>query len=281
MLDKRGRDQAEGLRRLLGGQQQPRRLAVLSAVTPGQKNAVLLNLAAALVNAGSAVQLLDASQNSTGIAAHAHPALSACLWSVAQQDRGHEQAVREQAQGVRLARLSRQPLHGKPDAELEKLSLLLRMLRPESNFWLIDIDLAQDDPFVLPEIAQSELIVLTSAAPASIKQAYGQIKMLQARLGQRPVYLLVVGTSAQQADLIQQNMAQASSRYLAITLTSLGNVPADEQLAQAESVGRAILDSNPVAEASVAFRKMAAQLISNAQGRPDFSAAGLGATLKA
>ena len=266
---------------MLGGQPQPRRLAVLSAVTPEQKNAVLLNLAAALVNAGSAVQLLDASQNGSGIATHASPALSVCLWSVAQQDRGHEQAVREHAQGVRLARLSRLPLHGKPDAELEKLSLLLRMLRPESNFWLTDIDLAQDDPFVLPEIAQSELIVLTSAAPASIKQAYGQIKMLQARLGQRPVYLLVVGASAQQADLIQQNMGLASSRYLAITLTSLGHVPADEQLAQAESVGRAILDSNPVAEASVAFRKMAAQLISNVQGRPDFSAAGLGTALKA
>lgn len=281
MLDNRGLDQAEGLRRILGAQQ-PRRLGVLSAVSPAHKNAVLLNLAAALVNAGSTVQLLDASQTSTGIATHAFPVLGSCLLSVAQQDLNHELALREQAPGVRLAQLSRLPLKDALQAdEIDMLSLLLRTLKPDSNYWLIDIELEQDDPFVLPEIAQSELIVLTSTAASSIKRAYSQIKALQARLGKRPCHLLVVGATTQQAELVQQNMAQAASRYLEIALTSLGSIPADEQLLQAESMGRALVSSQPQAEASVAFRRIATQLMSSIQGMPDFSSAGMAAARRA
>ncbi len=281
MLDNRGLDQAEGLRRILGAQQ-PRRLAVLSAVGAAQKNAVLLNLAAALVNAGSEVQLLDASQTSTGIASHAFPVLSSCLLSAAQRAQGHEQAVREQAPGIRLAQLSRLPLKGSLQAEeLGLLSQLLRTLKPDSNYWLIDVELEQDDPFVLPEIAQSELLVLTSTAPSSIKRAYSQLKALQARLDRRPCYLLVVGATAQQAELVQQNMGQAASRYLEISLTSLGSIPADEQLLQAESMGRALVSSQPKAEASVAFRRMATQLMSSMQGMPDFSSAGMATARRA
>ena len=269
MLESRGRDQAEGLRRILGGQQ-PRRLAVLSAVTSAQKNAILLNLAAALVNAGSEVQLLDTSQSPTGISVHAKPPLQTCLWRVAQRRQGHELAVREHARGVRLAKLSEQPLQDIRDAtDLDALSQLLRMLRPASNFWLIDVQLEQDNPFVLPEIAQSELIVLVSSLPNSIKLAYAQIKALQAQLGQRPCHLLVVGSTGEQAELIQQNMAMVASRYLALTLSPLGSIPADEQLAQAELTGCALVDTNPVAEASAAFRKVAAQLIGRTPNTPD------------
>jgi len=275
MLDNRGLDQAEGLRRILGAQQ-PRRLAVLSAVGAAQKNAVLLNLAAALVNAGSEVQLLDASQTSTGIASHAFPVLSNCLLSASQRAQGNEQAVREQAPGIRLAQLSRLPLKDNLQAEeLGLLSQLLRTLKPDSNYWLIDVELEQDDPFVLPEIAQSELLVLTSTAPSSIKRAYSQLKAMQTRLDRRPCYLLVVSATTQQAELVQQNMAQAASRYLEIALTSLGSIPADEQLLQAESMGRALVSSQPKAEASVAFRRMATQLMSSMQGMHDFSSAGM------
>lgn len=281
MLDNRGLDQAEGLRRILGAQQ-PRRLAVLSAVGAAQKNAVLLNLAAALVNAGSEVQLLDASQTSTGIASHAFPVLSSCLLSASQRAQGNEQAVREQAPGIRLAQLSRLPLKDNLQAdELGLLSQLLRTLKPDSNYWLIDVELEQDDPFVLPEIAQSELLVLTSTAPSSIKRAYSQLKAMQTRLDRRPCYLLVVSATTQQAELVQQNMAQAASRYLEIALTSLGSIPADEQLLQAESMGRALVSSQPKAEASVAFRRMATQLMSSMQGMHDFSSAGMATARRA
>jgi flagellar biosynthesis protein FlhG len=52
-------------------------------------------------------------------------------------------------------------------------------------------------------------------------------------------------------------MAQAASRYLAVNLTSMGSVPADEYLHRAARLGRAVVDAFPLAGASVAFRQLA------------------------
>ena len=180
-----------------------------------------------------------------------------------------------------LPRSVRQNMRQIEGALSELQQELLRTLKPDSNYWLIDVELEQDDPFVLPEIAQSELLVLTSTAPSSIKRAYSQLKAMQTRLDRRPCYLLVVSATTQQAELVQQNMAQAASRYLEIALTSLGSIPADEQLLQAESMGRALVSSQPKAEASVAFRRMATQLMSSMQGMHDFSSAGMATARRA
>lgn len=256
------RDQAEGLRRILSDQT-PRRFSFLSAISPAQKNAVLLNLAAALVRAGSEVQLLDASQSERGIASRATPALQSSLWELAQQGGAPERAIREHDQGIRLARLSSQPLKqlSSQPIHLANLTRLLVELAPAANIWLVDTDLNLDNPFLLPELARGEIIVLASNTPTSIKQAYTLIKAFHAEFGRRPFSLLVVGASAAQARMIGQNIALAANRYLAIKLTTLGNIPADAHLARAVQIGRAIVDAFPTAQASTAFREIAAQLL--------------------
>jgi flagellar biosynthesis protein FlhG len=259
------RDQAEGLRRILASQA-PRRFSFLSAITPAQKNAVLLNLAAALVRAGSEVQLLDASQSAQGIASRATPALQTSLWDAAQQGGATELAIREHDQGIRLARLSSQPLKqlSAQTAELENLSRLMNELSPAANVWLVDTDLDADNPFVLPELAQGDIIVLASNTPTSIKQAYTLIKAFHGQFGRRPFSLLVFGASNAQARMIGQNIALAANRYLAVKLTALGSIPADEHLSRAVQLGRAIVDAFPMAQASIAFREIAAQLLNPA-----------------
>ena len=52
-------------------------------------------------------------------------------------------------------------------------------------------------------------------------------------------------------------MATAASRYLAVQLTSMGSVPADEYLHRAARLGRSVVDAFPLAGASVAFRRLA------------------------
>jgi flagellar biosynthesis protein FlhG len=52
-------------------------------------------------------------------------------------------------------------------------------------------------------------------------------------------------------------MSSAATRYLAVTLTSMGSVPADEYLHRAARLGRAVVDAFPLAGASVAFRRLA------------------------
>ncbi len=257
------RDQADGLRRILAGKS-ARQLCFLSAVPAAQKNAVLLNLAAALVRTGSEVQILDASQSAQGISTHATPALQASLWDVAQQGDALESAVREQGPGIRLSRLSSQPLHPMQGAtaELARLSQLLRELSPTANFWLLDLDISADTPFVLPELSCKELIVLVANTPTSIKQAYTAMKEFQARFGRQQYQLLVLGASVAQTQMIEKNMALAANRYLASKLSALGNIPADEHWTRSVQLGRAIVDAFPMASASVALRQIAQRLLS-------------------
>ena len=60
-------DQAEGLRRMLAGPR-PRIVTFLSAVPDDDKGAMLVNLGASLVGAGSDVLLVDARSLTRGVA---------------------------------------------------------------------------------------------------------------------------------------------------------------------------------------------------------------------
>ena len=256
-------DQAAGLRRIIGTRKS-RYLSVLTALDPSQKNLLLLNLAAALVRAGSEVQLLDASLNADGIAYCAAQLPTPSLWQLACREGDAQQAVQPHGPGVRIARLANRPLDellNQPD-DTAKLSQQLQALSPSGQFCLIDIDLQRDNPFVLPELAQGEMVVLTSSTPDSIKHAYAQIKALHGQLGRRQFLLMVVGTTLAQAEKIQQNIAQAANQYLAVPVRFLGSIPNDDHLARAQQLGRPVVEAFPMASASVALREVAARLLS-------------------
>ena len=206
----------------------------------------------------------EGSLSAQGIASRAAPALTRTLWDVAQHGTGLEDAVRAHDPGVALSRLSTQALgllQSQP-AELDKLSQVLRELSPDANFWLLDCDLQTDNPFVLPELSASEVVVLVSNTPTSIKSAYTEMKEFQARFGRRQYQLLVLDASALQAQTIGKNMALAVNRYLASQLLALGNVPPDAHWSRAVQLGRAIVDAFPKAPAAVAFREITARLVS-------------------
>jgi flagellar biosynthesis protein FlhG len=254
-------DQAEGLRRIVA-ESATRQLIFLSALSTAQKNAVLLNLAAALVRGGSEVQLLDASLSEQGISSRAAPALRTSLWEMAQTGEAMEVGIRELDQGIRLSKLSAQPVNKliQNPSDAEPLRNLLREMSPAANFWLIDSDIEADNPFVIPELANGDLIVLASNMPTSIKNAYSQVKAFHANFGRRPFFLLMVGVTAAQAEQIGHNMALAASRYLGIKLSTLGSIPADEHLSRSVQLGRSIVEAFPMAKAAIAFREIAAQL---------------------
>jgi flagellar biosynthesis protein FlhG len=130
-------DQAEGLRRILTGQTS-RQLAFLSAVPAAEKNAVLLNLAAALAKAGSEVHLLDACQTAQGVSVCTPPHLASSLWDVAQQRCTAEDAFLEHGPGVHIAKLADVPLSQQPHqaADIDKVSQVLRDSFAKVNFAL-------------------------------------------------------------------------------------------------------------------------------------------------
>jgi flagellar biosynthesis protein FlhG len=208
----------------------------------------------------------------------------ASLLQVARQECALNEIVRKAAQGFSVATLAREsrgagrsasgeqgrgpcsPFAGTTGAsravgqeEQRRLGKAFDVMAKQAGIVMVDGEFGEDG-FPLPVLANSEIVVQVSASAASITNAYALVKRLAQELGRRPFGILVTGASEAEAKMVYANMSSAASRYLAVTLTSMGSVPADEYLQRAARLGRAVVDAFPLAGASVAFRQLAGRL---------------------
>jgi len=250
-------DQAEGLRRMLAGPE-PRIVTFLSATAQDDKGAMLVNLGASLARAGNDVLLVDARAGEDGVAARLGVACGATLLDVARQECALNQVINQVPQGfgvVSMAPGRAAQAAAAPD-EARRLAKAFDVLAKQTGILIVDGEF-DGGGFPLPVMGSAEIVVQVSNSATSIKAAYCMIKRLNNELGRRPFGILVTGASESEARVVYDNMAQAASRYLAVKLTSMGSVPADEYLHRAARLGRAVVDAFPLAGASVAFRQLA------------------------
>ena len=250
-------DQAEGLRRMLAGPQ-PRIVTFLSSTPSDDKGAMLVNLGASLSQAGNEVLIVDACQREYGVARRLEMERHVSLLQVARQECALNQVVQRSAQGFNVALLARDGQAAADADEARRLAKAFDVLvKKQGGIVIVDGELKRDGSFAVPQLADSEIVVQVSTSAASITNAYGLIKRLAQEFGRRPFGILVTGASEAEAKVVYDNMATAASRYLAVTLTSMGSVPADEYLHRAARLGRSVVDAFPLAGASVAFRALA------------------------
>ena len=250
-------DQAEGLRRMLQGPK-PRIVTFLCATPADDKGAMLVNLGASLARAGNDVMLVDACDTEYGVAKRLGVDHGASLLNVARQECGLNQVINQVPQGFGVVSMAR----GKsgapmPADEARRLAKSFDVLVKQTGIVIVDGEFGRNDAFPVPIMASSEIVVQVSTSAASITAAYSLIKRLSQQLGRRPFGILVTNASETEAKVVYDNMASAASRYLAVQLTSMGSVPADEYLHRAARLGRAVVDAFPLAGASVAFRRLA------------------------
>jgi len=261
-LDKFQFDQAEGLRRILAGAK-PRVFSFLSPSQNDDKSAVLVNLCASLARAGSNALLLDASMSLHGTAEKMRVTPEATLLEVARGEKPLDDAILAMNQGFNLAVLAgpafRQAL--RHSNQMQRVGDVFDTLVQQFDVLMVDAVLDADDALPLPVLAESDIVVQVSDSVASIKAAYAMIKRLHEQMGRRPFSILVTAATEQRAQIVYQNMAQAASRYLAISLDSIGFVPQDDYMTRAARLGRSVIDAFPLAGASVAFRRMAERFI--------------------
>lgn len=245
----------------------------LSATSGEEKDAMLVNLSASLVQTGSDVLLLDACLASQGIASRLDAAAGATLQQVASQERALDEIVQPMPQGFGLATLMRgaQRFSAMEAQQTQRLSNVFDLLAGQTDIVVVDAELGKEDLFPLPALASSEIVVQVSTSPESITTAYSIIKRLNGELGRRPCGVLVTGASEKEAQVVYQNMAKVASRYLAVKLSSMGSVPADEHLTRAARLGRAVVDAFPLAGASVAFRRLAGRFAVSEMPSGEFS----------
>jgi flagellar biosynthesis protein FlhG len=247
-------DQAEGLRRMLAGPK-PRIVTFLSATPQDDKGAMLVNLGASLAQSGNDVLIVDACERDYGVAQRLGVDHGPGLLQVARQECALNQVIHPVPQGFSVVKMS----PGRTADETRRLAKAFDVLVKQSagSIVIVDGELGMDDGFPVPIMASSEIVVQVSTGATSITNAYALIKRLSQNLGRRPFGILVTGATEAEAKVVYDNMSLAATRYLAVTLSSMGAVPADEYLQRAARLGRAVVDAFPLAGASVAFRRLA------------------------
>jgi flagellar biosynthesis protein FlhG len=259
-------DQAEGLRRMLQGPR-PRIVTFLSATPEDDKGAILVNLGASLAQAGNDVLLVDATEHEYGVAKRLGMDKGPSLLQVARKECALGQVVHKAPQGFSVASLAREKrgsgrsawvpaFAGTTNVDRAGLVGAFDTMVEQGGVVLVDGEFGAQG-FPLPLMAGSEIVIQVSTSAASIANAFALLKRLTQELGRRPFGILVTGASEAAAKVVYANMSSAATRYLAITLTSMGSVPADEYLQRAARLGRAVVDAFPLAGASVAFRQLA------------------------
>lgn len=266
-------DQAEGLRRMLAGPK-PRIVTFLSATPEDDKGAMLVNLGASLAQSGNDVMIVDACTRDYGVAQRLGVDRGPSLLQVARQECALNQVIHPVPQGFSVVKMTHESRVRQQDwapafagatggtgatDEMRRLAKTFDVLVQQSSGSIIMVDgeFSEDGTFPVPIMASSEIVVQVSTSAASITNAYALIKRLSQHLGRRPFGILVTGATEAEAKVVYDNMSSAATRYLAVTLSSMGSVPADEYLHRAARLGRAVVDAFPLAGASVAFRRLA------------------------
>ena len=248
-------DQAEGLRRMLAGPK-PRIVTFLSATPQDDKGAMLVNLGASLAQAGNDVMIVDACTRDYGVAQRLGVDRGPSLQQVARQECALNQVIHSVPQGFAVTTMARTPCTSADEAR--RLAKTFDVLvKQAGSIIMVDGEFSEDGSFPVPIMASSEIVVQVSTSATSITNAYALIKRLSQHLGRRPFGILVTGATEAEAKVVYDNMSSAATRYLAVTLSSMGSVPADEYLHRAARLGRAVVDAFPLAGASVAFRRLA------------------------
>ena len=245
-------DQAEGLRRMLQGPR-PRVVTFLSATPEDDKGAMLVNLGASLAQAGNEVLIVDACNVEYGVARRLGLNRGASLLQVARQESALNQVIHPAPQGFSVVPM------GTPEStdDVRRLGKTFDVLATQAGIVIVDGELGPDGEFPVPLMSSSEIVIQVSTSAASITNAYSLIKRLTQELGRRPFGILVTGATEGEAKVVYDNMSLAATRYLAVKLSFMGAVPADEYLHRAARLGRAVVDAFPLAGASVAFRQLA------------------------
>ncbi|OUL98323.1 MinD/ParA family ATP-binding protein [Variovorax sp. JS1663] len=244
-------DQAEGLRRLLA-QSRTRMLAIASMGRGMGATTAAMNLAAALALQGREVLLLDEHGTGDGTAT-AHWGLDplGTLADVACQRLTLHGAAARSGCGVQvLPAVPRAPTACADPRTLWQGDVIL-------------VDAALDGEGRLSGLAQlaDDLVLVMQPHAAAITATYAGVKQLHYAYALRQLRFLVNGVAEPRAaQQVADNLAQAGSRYLAVSLLPAGWVRAEPHTHDAQRLARTVVEAFPASPAAADFRRIADEM---------------------
>jgi flagellar biosynthesis protein FlhG len=271
-LLKLAKDQAEGLRRLLG--KEGLRVIRLNSARRGiGKTACAVNLAAALAEMGRDVLILDEAGGARNACDQLGLRPRADFGQVIRGECRIEQAI-SVGNGVAVLPLG-DGLKGLESLDDERRRrLVAHVEQADLRCDTVIIDAAPGESSRLFHVAPGgiEDMLLLGASGSALTDAYAWLKSATARFGPRRQHILFNRVRDEsQARALFGNFAGAAQRYLGSELALFGVLPADESLKRAGELAVPAVHAFPAAAAAIGLRQLALRASEFPRGRQQMS----------
>ena len=131
------------------------------------------------------------------------------------------------------------------------------------DFLLIDTGAGISSNVMYFNMAAQERIIVVTAEPTSITDAYALIKVMTTRYNQKRFKILVNQVpNAQEANAVFKLLSSVADKHLgSISMDYLGYIPIDEYVTKAVRKQRAVVESYPSSEASRSLEVLAKKIL--------------------
>ena len=255
------KDQAEGLRTLLGNRGN-KSFIVLSALNPIDRNSILLNISAAIINSGESVNLIDAHRNSDGISSILKNKPTNSQTKTNNYLSLTTSSIKSSSNRIGVTQVFR--TSEVSENQIRPLNEILSLIEENTEkctISFIDIDINDEITEHLEEITGGQVIVLVNNQENSIKKAYTLLKKLSTKISELKVNIVVNGNDKEESQLIQRNISITASNHLSISIAPLGNIIHDDDLAKASKIGKSIFETFPESQSVDIFKEIASNIL--------------------
>lgn len=255
-------DQAEGLRRLLVGNQM-RVVTVVSGRAGMGRTSTTINLATALARSGKDVLVLDENHGANNLSERLMLSVRHDLLDVAQGRCTVQQAV-AQAQGYSVLPAARamSALSRLQVLEQQRLEQSLTEICAGMDVLLVDAAVLTGQTISSSLATGGSVLVVVDGTVSGITESYALIKRLALENARLQFEVVVNKVSdAQAARNVFDNMAQVAHRHLGTHLEYFGFIPVDDKLKRATQLGRAVVEAFPAAASTQAYWGLAQRFL--------------------
>ena len=145
----------------------------------------------------------------------------------------------------------------------EQLSLIAHLDEMVNgiDIMIIDTGAGISSNVLFFNIAAQDIVVIASAEPTSITDAYALMKVLSKKYDEKEFRLIVNGVeSEQEGKDVYRKLSTVGGRFLNISLDYLGYIPYDEAVQFSVIQQRAVVQAFPEAPSSLCFSRIAKRL---------------------
>jgi flagellar biosynthesis protein FlhG len=271
-------DQAENLRQLVerlnapSGAEKPiethancRVIAVTSGKGGVGKTNISVNFALAMASRGKKVLLFDADMGLAnvdvmlGIVPHFN------LAHVLTGQKTLAEIITDGPNGIRLVASGSggvRELADLNDEQRNKFLNALLALQSQSDLILIDTGAGLHRNVLAFVLAAEEVVIVTTAEPTSLMDAYGMIKILY-REKKNPVINVIVNMASNQAEADEagRKLTILARRFLNLEIDYLGFVPRDPAMIRAVKEQKPVMLSAPNSLAAISINRLAETIL--------------------